>query len=614
MKLVKRNSRENSVFLNKNVSDCILDFLKSKDVTEVFVLTGGAIAFTLDAFSGRKDISYICVQHEQAAAMMADAYARLKGNFAATMSTSGPGATNLITGIACSYFDSIANIHITGQVNLTEQRNIKTNSFGSRQVGFQETDIVSISKPITKKSIQLKKADKICKTLEKLYCISQSGRPGPVLLDLPMCLQRELVKIDTNKRKNYPNKMRKKSINIQKIINTLLSSKRPIIIAGGGIRYSKSVKLFNKIIKLLNIPVVTTWSGIDTIDHNNKLYLGHIGVYGSRAANFCLQNSDCILSLGSRLDTRITGGKPSTFGRNAKIISVDIDKGELNKNRGLKINTKINEDCNSFLKRVLCYVEENTFHSLVSIDWKKYYLKMKRKYPTVSKDFSTYNNFINPYLFVDQLSKALNKKDVVIPDDGGHLTWFMQAFKLKLGQRVFSAFGNSPMGYSFPASIGASIALNKKRIICIDGDGSFQINMQELQTLVNEKLPIKIFIFNNGGYGIIKQFQSLYLDKRYNASGIGVSAPNYKKIAKAYGIEYRSVKKNCYAKKVIEASLKTKEACLVEVFIHPEQKIIPKLCFGNPIEDLDPKLNRKEFKNNMLYPLITADKEILEAN
>jgi acetolactate synthase-1/2/3 large subunit len=247
-------------------------------------------------------------------------------------------------------------------------------------------------------------------------------------------------------------------------------------------------------------------------------------------------------------------------------------------------------------------------------EWLNYCNSLKIKYPTVSKDFSKDNKYVNPYLFSRELSNQLNSKDIIIPDDGGHLTWFMQSFKLKIGQRVFSAFGNSPMGYSFPAAIGASIASRKKRVICIDGDGSFQINMQELQTVVNEKLPIKIFIYNNNGYGIIKQFQSLYLGGRYNASGKGVSIPDYKKIARAYNIQYMSVSKNSSSNKIIKKALKSKSACIIEVFIHPEQKIIPKLAFGNPIEDLEPQLNREEFYNNMINKAIVPDNKLIEAN
>ena len=606
------NKTKAVIHTDKNTSDVILDFLVSKGVNTVFLLTGGAIAFTVDAFSKRKDISYVCVQHEQAAAMMADAYARIKNNFAATMTTSGPGATNLITGIACSYFDSIGNIHITGQVNLSEQRGGMPYTRQSRQIGFQETDIVSIAKPITKKAVQLKNSDNILDVLDDLYKCSQSGRAGPVLLDLPMCMQRNIVKrkIYKDNKNEYAVEAKKKSI--KKIFKIINKAQRPIIVAGGGIRYSNAVNEFNNLIKKLNIPVVTTWSGIDTIDHKSPLYYGHIGVYGSRAANFCVQNSDCIISLGSRLDTRITGGKPGTFGRDAKILMIDIDKGELKKRRGLKPHMEIQEDCKEFLNR--CKNNISLFKKRDINDWLNYCNSVKIKYPTVSKDFSKDNKYVNPYLFSRELSNQLNSKDIIIPDDGGHLTWFMQSFELKIGQRVFSAFGNSPMGYSFPAAIGASIASRKKRVICIDGDGSFQINMQELQTVVNEKLPIKIFIYNNNGYGIIKQFQSLYLGGRYNASGKGVSIPDYKKIARAYNIQYMSVSKNSSSNKIIKKALKSKSACIIEVFIHPEQKIVPKLAFGNPIEDLEPQLSREEFHNNMINKAIIPDSKLVEAN
>ena len=605
---------------NLNVSDHLLDFLVATGVKKVFLLTGGAIAFAIDSFSKRKDISYVCVQHEQAAAMMADAYSRLGPNFAATMSTSGPGATNLITGIACSYFDSIPNIHITGQVNQHELKGAMKGTKNSRQIGFQETDIVSIAKPLTKSSIQLKNAKQIFSILNSLYEIAQSGRQGPVLLDIPMNLQRVVL---PRKNQNFKktlikkNKLKKTTHNrkIFNIIKLLKTSKQPVIIAGGGIRYSKAEKTFNKLIEFIGLPVVTTWSGMDSIGYNNKHHIGHVGVYGARSANFAVQNSDLVISIGSRLDTRITGGRPETFARKAKIIMIDVDKGELSKRRGLIPHLEVQQDANNFINQFYKLVKDQKIKSTMNQRlWLKKCKYWKTKYPVVSKKFSINENFVNPYLFFDELSKQLRRNDVVIPDDGAHLTWFMQSFKLKFGQRVFSSFGNSPMGYSFPASIGASVALNKKRIICIDGDGSFQINIQELQTLVNEKLPIKIFILNNNGYGIIKQFQELYLSKRFQATGKGVSIPNYKKIAQAYNIKYLSVKNNSQSKKIIQKSLSHKSACIIDVMIHPNQKIIPKLSFGSPIEDLSPKINRREFNKIMTENIIKADKGIIEAN
>ena len=600
---------------DKNVSDYILDFLASKNVKYVFVLTGGAIAFTIDSFSKRKDIKYVCVQHEQAAAMMADAYSRVGPGYAATMSTSGPGATNLVTGVGCSYFDSIPNLHITGQVNLHEQRGSMEGTSDSRQIGFQETDIVSIISPITKKAIQLKNANEIFGTLDELYDISISGRPGPVLLDLPMNLQRLPLPKKLYRSNKKTTAVKKSKVNYKSIIKLLKSSIRPVIIAGGGIRISNAVKEFNELIKNLKIPVVTAWSGIDSIDYNNKQYIGHIGVYGSRGGNFSVQNADLIISLGSRLDTRVTGGRPETFARNSKLIMVDIDRGELSKRRGLVPFKEICEDVSVFMKELNHAAKALNYTCLSKHDvWLNKCLSWKSIYPTVSEEFAVNDQFVNPYIFVEELSSHLKTNDIVIPDDGAHLTWFMQAFKLKLGQRVFSSFANSPMGYSFPASIGASIALNKKRIICIDGDGSFQINMQELQTVVQEKLPIKIIIMNNAGYGIIKQFQELYMGKRFNATGIGVSAPNYKKIAKAYGLRYRSIRKNKNIKRIVKKILCENGASITDVFIHPNQKIFPKLTFGNPIENLSPCLSKADMQRNMLVHFKDSEESFIEAN
>ena len=594
-----------------NLSDYTLKFLEKKKVKKVFLITGGAISFMVDAFSRNKKIQYVSVGHEQAAAMMADSYSRLGPNFSCTMVTSGPGATNLITGIACSYFDSIPSLHICGQVNTYEQQDAHWSTKCVRQVGFQETDIVNISKPITKYSYKLKKASEIRYVLEKAYHLATTGRPGPVLIDIPMDLQK--LEVNPNKLKPYKPIIRKKNINFKNIItkieNLLKESNKPVIILGGGIKYGKAELNLINFLKIFKIPIVTTWSGVDLIDFNNKYYIGNVGVYGSRAANFAVQNSDLILCLGTRLDTRITGGVPKSFARNAKKIVVDIDKYELEKKRGLKIDLKVEFNVKFFFEEYVKYKKEKIVR-------KKWLLKCnnwKEKYPIVLKKFYSEKSFVNPYVFLETLSKALNKNDIIIADDGGHLTWTIQSFKVKFGQKLFSAFGNSPMGYALPASIGASIVKNKNRIICIDGDGSIQINIQELHTIDKLKLPIKIIILNNDGFGIIKQFQDLYLGKRYEASGKGVSNPSFKKLSKAFNINYTKIRNHKdfnKLKKVIDS----KKPEIIEVILNPNQKIIPKLQFGNPIEDMSPLLPRKEFLKNMEVPLVKSDKNINEAN
>ena len=570
-----------------NLSDYVLKFLKNKKIKNVFLITGGAISFMVDSFSRVKNIKYTCVAHEQAAAMMADSYSRMGPNLSCTMVTSGPGATNLITGIACSWFDSIPAIHITGQVNSYEKQGAQKGTKNTRQVGFQETDIVSITKPITKFSYQIKSPNEIRYILEKASYLAQSGRPGPVVIDIPMNFQK--ADINEKKLKRFtPPKLNSNKIylkrNIKKIISLIKKSSRPVVLLGGGIKIAKVQEKINNFIKKVNVPVVTTWSGVDVIDHNHKNYIGNVGVYGSRSANFAVQNSDLLLCLGSRLDTRITGGVPSTFARNSKVISVDIDKNELSKQRGLKLYLKVNSNLFDFFN---VFEKDNKKFKYQNKDWSNKCEKWKKNYPIVLRKYYSQKKFVNPYVFIEELSKILNNKAVIVADDGGHLTWAIQAFKVKQGQKLFSAFGNSPMGYAFPASIGASIALNKQKVICIDGDGSIQINIQELQTVIFNRLPIKIIVMNNNGYGIIKQFQELYLKKRYEATtaATGVVNPDFKKVSKAYGINYTLISNHKNLIRNLKKPIMSNKPEFIEVLLKPDQKIVPKLQFGNPIED-----------------------------
>ena len=589
-----------------NLSDFVLNFLLKKKVDKVFLITGGAISFLVDSFSRNKKIKYISVAHEQAAAMMADSYSRVGPNFSCTMATSGPGATNLLTGIACSYFDSVPSLHICGQVNTYEQQDSHPSTKNVRQVGFQETDIVNMSKPITKFSYKVKNEKEIKYILEKAYHIATSGRPGPVLIDIPMDLQKKIINPTKLKSFTYP---LEKKINLKGKIKDIkkffLNSKKPVIILGGGLKYSRSEYLINELLKKLKIPIVTTWSGCDLIDYKNPYYIGNIGVYGSRSANFTVQNSDLVFCLGSRLDTRVTGGVPKNFARNAHKIVVDIDEHELNKQRGLNIDLKINHDLKDFLKNLI----KSNFKLKCDNTWHRKTINFKKKYPIVSKSYYSQKNYVNPYVFIDKLSEILKKNDIIIADTGAHLSWTMQSFKVKRGQKLFSAFGNSPMGYALPASIGASIVKNKKKIICIDGDGSLQINLQELHTVDKLKLPIKIFILNDKGYAIIKQFQEMYLGKRLEASKKGVSNPNFKKIAEAFNINYNIIRSHKELSK-IKTIVKSKNSEFIEIKIKQNQKIIPKLQFGNPLEDMSPLLTRKEFTENMEVPTIDKNKKI----
>jgi acetolactate synthase I/II/III large subunit len=585
------------------VSDYILKFLYEKKVKDVFLLTGGAASFIVDAFSRQNKIKFTCVGHEQSSAMMADAYSRVGPNFSATLSSSGPGGQNLVTGIACSWFDSIPVMHITGNVNTYESIGAQKGTNGVRQIGFQETDVVSMVKPITKYAVKIKSDREIAKELEKAYQIAISGRPGPVLIDIPMDIQKKKIRLKDKKKKiktSIKFKVKKtESQKIDKIINLINRSSRPVLLIGGGVRISNSVNVLEKIIRKLKIPLVTTWSGVDSVDHYNENFIGTAGVYGTRPANFTIQNSDLLICLGTRLETRLTGGKPNTFAKKSKIIVVDIDKNELSKKRGININIAINMNLNSFLpifNQKLKIKNANKWNQ-----WKKICKNWNTKYPIIDKKYYSQNYYVNPYVFLNKLSKHLKNNDIIVSATGAHLTWAMQALKLKRNQRMFSAFGNSPMGYALPGSIGACIAKGKKkRIICLDGDGSLQINLQELQTINYYKLPIKIVLMNNSGYGIIKQFKELYLKTKRDLSWKGISNPNFKKLSKTYKIKYFSILNNKNIDSNLKKFLNQRGAGFLEVKISPNQKIIPKVTFGDSIENTYPYLPKKELKKNMI--------------
>jgi acetolactate synthase-1/2/3 large subunit len=567
------------------LSDYVLKFLIQKNVKHVPLLIGGAISFMVDAFSRNKKIKYIPVANEQSAAMIADSYSRTGAGFGCTMATSGPGATNLLTGIACSYFDSIPTMHICGQVNSYEQQGFHRSTKKVRQVGFQETDIVNISKPITKFSYKIKDPREIKYILEKAYYISTSGRPGPVLIDIPMNFQRELINPEKLKSFSPKKKPIEKIKNKIIILKSLISkSKKPVILIGGGIRCSNSHNQLKKFLENIDVPIVATWSGSDLLDHKDKRFIGNIGVYGNRVANIAIQNADLILSLGSRLDTRVTGGKPSSFGKNAKKIVVDIDNYELSKKRGLKIDLKFNYDLNYFFKEINKYDL-----NLNRKKWLEKITQLNHIFNFPEDKNKTYKK-VNPYFFVEELSNILEKNSIIIGDTGAHLTWMMQKFKIKSGQKMFSAFGNSPMGYALPASIGAQLVNKKKKIVSLNGDGSIQLNMQELQTIKKLNLPIKVIIMNNNGYGIIQQFQDLYLKNRHEASNSVVSNPNFKLLSKTFNINYNVLRNNHDFKK-LRKIINSKNAEIIEVCIKNNEKIIPKLEFGKPIDYLSPEVN-----------------------
>ncbi|MFA5100164.1 MAG: thiamine pyrophosphate-binding protein, partial [Candidatus Omnitrophota bacterium] len=498
------------------LSDYVARFLARRGIRHVFAITGGASCHFIDSIDKTPGIGFVCNQHEQASAMAADAYARVTSGFGCAIATSGPGATNLLTGVCCSYYDSIPAIYITGQVSTFRLKN----DLGVRQLGFQETDVPEIFRPVTKYCVQLKDPAMIRYEMEKACYIAMEGRKGPVLIDIPDNLQR--AQVDPKKLKSFvpaegsvdPGLSKK----IDECISLLRRAQRPVIILGWGIYLSGAQKEALRFLELSRVPVALTWAMKHLIPHDYPRLAGSFGTHGTRQGNFAVQNADLVISIGARLDTR-EAGTASTFARGAKKVIVDIDASELRKfaRTGLKVDLPVQADARLFLSGMnarFCRISAPDYGP-----WQARLVAWKQKYPDCP-DVNYERKTVDPYVFVKELSRGSRKGDVIFVDSGCGVAWLGQSFEFKSGQRFYSAFNNTPMGYALPASIGACFALNKKPVICVSGDGGLQMNIQELATVVRHDLPVKIFLLNNHGYSMIQQTQEQWLDSRYCASTV----------------------------------------------------------------------------------------------
>jgi len=583
------------------VSDFISNFLAKKKIKYVYAVTGGASLHLIHSAQKNKKIKVIFPIHEQTCAMAADAYARISKNIGAAFATSGPGATNLATGICGAYFDSVPVLYITGQVST--KRNKDTT--GVRQIGFQETDCVGMYKSVTKYAYKIRNAKEIRYQLEKAYHLSMTGRKGPVLIDVPDDIQRQ--KINPKKLKSYKPKNQnylKPITKYNKIVDLIINSKRPILILGWGVHLSNSYKEIKLLINKLKFPVVTTWAISHIIDEKNKLKIGTWGTHGSRFSNFAVQNSDLILSIGSRLDTKATGSPINTFAREAKKIVVDIDKTELNKFKKFKLNidVKVNEDLKIFTKNLLKYNfnYKNDFNT-----WYKKIKNWKKKYPICKKEYFN-EKLINPYVFIDYLSDLIKENKSIVVDTGCAIAWTMQGFKFKKNQVLLHDFNNTAMGWSIPASISIALA-TKKEVVVIIGDGSLSFMMQELSMLKKHNLNIKIFLLNNSGQSMIRQTQDQWLKSKYIGSSYSGGLPkiNFLEIAKCFDLNTEKLIFQKNLKKRIRNFLLKSSSGLCEVILSENHRVIPQVKFGKPNEDPEPLLSRKEFNENMIIKTIS---------
>ena len=575
-------------------AEYIAEFLRRRGSTNVFLITGGACAFIVDAIGRNPGMKYTCFQHEQAAAMAADSLWRTNKIVGATVVTSGPGATNLITGIACSYFDSIPTIHITGQVNQNEELNYKGAKV--RQAGFQETNIVDMVKPITKYAIKINDYTKLKQELCKAYSIAISGRMGPVLVDIPMDVQQ--ADVGDYSEVGFESTKTVTDFELASFVKTLneffKSAERPLVLFGAGVGLAGAEKETEEWLLERKIPFVSSWNGMTYFNHEAKNYCGNIGVYGNRGANFLTQNCDRLLVLGSRLDNRQRSGNASSFAKSARVLVVDIDNEELTKyqnnpNYEHGINIDLAE-----LKTALIDVQS----PVQSDSWVNYWTGIKDKYfGKIPNSIPEEHGTISPLEAVRKINGFIPRNSIVVADDGANLCWVFQAF-FRTEQTIYTAGGNSPMGYAFPASIGAAIYNPDRKVIAFTGDGSMQMNIQDLQTMKHNNLDIKLVILNNFGYGIIKQFQDLYFNGRHHATGEGYSQPDFGKIVEGYGIEYRKIEK---IEDLHQDVFSIKGPVVIDIFLHPDTMIEPKLEMGRSIEDQFPYLTDEEFNNGMKF-------------
>lgn len=596
--------------MKQRVADYIADFLVKNNITDVFTVTGGGAMHLNDAFGHCPRLHCTYHHHEQAAAMAAEGYARIDNKIAAVCVTTGPGATNAITGVMGAWVDSIPMLVISGQARY--ETTVYASGLPLRSRGVQEFDIIGSVRNMTKYCELVKEPDNISFCLEKALYLAKTGRPGPCWIDIPLDVQG--ADIETDNLAHYTPELLETKIDdklINEIIDRIKKAKRPVIFAGNGIRLAKAHNEFLQLVEILNIPVTTGMSSVDAIASDHPLFAGRSGTTGDRAGNFAIQNSDLLLSLGSRLSFFQTGFNFSSWAREAYKIINDIDHYELEKD-SIQADLKICGDVGELIRNLIQSIPSPVLgHEL----WIEQCQTWRRKYPVVlKKHFEDLNP--NIYVFFKKLSERLTENDCLIVSAGTSRVAGSQAIEIKEGMRFITNPSAAAMGYDIPPAIGACIARGKKKTIVCTGDGGLQMNIQELQTIVHNKLPIIIFVLNNQGYHSIRMTQNTYFNKPL--VGIGpesgdLSFPDLSKLIPAYGIKFKRCNKSDELETAIEWAVEEKSACLCEIMLSTDQITEPKAAskklvngqmVSAPLEDMAPFLSRKELRENMLIDLL----------
>jgi len=595
------------------VADFIAQTLASWGIRDVFMVTGGGAMHLNDAIGRERRLRWHCCHHEQACAMAAEGYFRVHHRPALVNVTTGPGGTNAITGVYGAFVDSIAMVVVSGQVKW--ETTVRSTDLPLRQLGDQEIDIVKMVAPVTKCAVMVDDPAKVRYHLERALHLAVSGRPGPVWLDVPMNVQG--AKVDPETLQGYDPKEDAPvwegpalAAQVRALYDRLATAERPCVLVGNGVNLAGCVGVFREWVEALGIPVTTGFSAHDVIASNHPLNIGRQGTIGDRAGNFAVQNSDLLIVLGARLTIRQISYGWHNFARAAWKVMVDIDAAELKKPT-VAIDLPIHADLRDFFAEALKVQADRG--TRVPAAWLAWCQARKARYPVVLPSYWAQTEKVNPYCFVDALWDALADDDVVVTGDGTACIATFQAARLTGTQRLFSNGGSAPMGFDLPGAIGAAVAREGKRVVCIAGDGSLQMNVQELQTVASQGLAIKLFVLNNEGYQSIRLTQQAYFPDNpigYDAAS-GVAMPDFCKLAAAYGLPYLRVDGHATMREILSQFLAQPGPGVCEVLLDLRQPFAPKTAsrrlddgrmVSAPLEDLAPFLPREEFADNLLIP------------
>lgn len=604
------------------LSDYVCNFFSAKGITHAFILGGGGNMHLIDSVDKSK-IAYVCNLHEQASSFAAEGYARVTGKPGLVIITTGPGGTNTLTGVLGCWQDSIPMFVISGQI--ARKFMGAGTKMGVRQLGIQEMNILDVAKPMIKYGAVVMEPLDIRYELEKAWYLATTGRQGPVWLDIPLDVQSTMI--DEKKlRKFNPSEItleyttNKKELEklVKQTLEKISKAQRPVLYAGNGIRLSDAYDEFLELVDILKIPVLTSYVGYDMMPSDHPYFFGRAHVMGQRAGNLIIQNSDLLLSIGARLDILTIGYTYKAFARAAYQIMVDIDKYEIEKPT-MHVDLPINTDAKLFILEMIKQLKNKPLKLKID-SWLNYGRNLNKKYPNVPKELWNEKKFVNPYCFVEESCKQFKPNEIIVLANGVNvLNCSYQAFIVKKGQRIILNLGSAPIGYSLSAAIGVSFALgNKKRIICMEGDGSIQTNIQELQTVKYYNLPLKIFIHSNDGYLSNKGSQKNLFGGRYVGSGpeSGISSPDFVKVGKAYGIKSIRINNHKEMKAKIKYVLNYPGPIICDINALKDMSLTPKLLtkkradgsfYSPPLEDMWPFLSKEELRRNMLIPLLDEE-------